>query len=135
MSEPDEETVVAITLAGIELCPDLSWPDEFATPAVATGSFQTCGPGGKTVFQQYSTTVSRYITLSATVVDGGVLGWFTYAQCQALKALEGGPPVELNYNGRLFTVRVLGMEFVARNPRPNHESDDLFTGSVSLREV
>jgi hypothetical protein len=126
---------MTIRLGGITLNDDLSWPDEFATPAAAGSSYQTCGPGGKTVFQRYSTSVSRLITLVAQEVDGGLLGYFSYAQCQAIKALEGGAPVELEYEGRIFTVLVMSCAFVARLPRPNHQATDLFTGSVTMREV
>lgn len=124
-----------IKVDGDEYSDDLVWVDEFDTPGVAGGSFQTCGAGGKTVFQRYQTNISRNITLVAQKVDGGVLGHFTYQQCQKLKALEGGPPVELFFEGEVYTVWVMKCTFEALTPRPNRKATDLFIGSVKMREV
>lgn len=114
---------------------DLCWPDEFKTPAVAQSSYQTCGPGGATHFQVYQTLIARYLTIEARQVSDGYLGYFTRAEVIAVKAMEGGPSVELNYEGRIFTVKILVTDFTARLDRPNPEPDDIYYGTISMREV
>lgn len=89
---------MSVTLAGIDLPPDILWTDEFDHDAIAQAQTRTLG--GALVVEETALTAGRRITL------GGASIWVTRATVKALRALsEQADTVHtLNLRGQTFSV-------------------------------
>jgi len=125
-----------ITLNGVTLSEDLLWENEFDNPTISQNIKRTLL--GVQIVQNMPLVGGRVINLSAIASGSEYSGFFTRSQIQEFKNLEeAGMSVVFHYEGQEFNVVVQaeGVQVQSLIPRPNHDTTDLYSGTLILIEV
>jgi len=126
---------MSISLGGVSLHDNLIWDNRNSYPLNAFSRRVTVQ--GRVILQ-HSSVDGREIVLSTVSVSGGTIGYFTFAQLEAIRGFENNVSVvSFVYETESMNVIVEpgGINVDPVIPRPTYGATDWFLGSIKLIEV
>ncbi len=125
-----------ISLNGVELSQDLFWDNEFSEPLIMQQRQRVIL--GRSVMHTAPLVGGRVIILKAVRSSSMIQGYFTREQILGFRLLEStGQVVQLIYESETIQVSVKagGVKVSPHIERPNPDSTDEYSGTLTLLEV